>query len=125
MTERVLHVQLSKDRFAVVTVVEPPGDWFTDAHLQEILMAFADSFYEIVLLVNPRVFGTPRCTFAISVFPKNYRSFIYKPTEDNKGLITLSSISKSFYIRVLGRRDISEQLNQQATIDQAMRIVPV
>jgi hypothetical protein len=120
---KTLYVRISRDRFATVELVEPPGDWFTDAHLQEILVAFADSFHSNFAADSPRIFRTPRCTFSISVFAKTFRAFVFRPaTEDT--FETCSSIPKTFCIRVLGRSDIGEALPDRAAVDGAMRVVP-
>jgi hypothetical protein len=120
---RTLHVRLSRERFVVVELVEPPGEWFTDGHLQEILVAFADSFAENYSSAVPRIFRTPRCTFSLSVFPKSFRSFIFRPT-DSDSLETLASVPKTFYIRVLGRSDVGECLGQNGhpLVDSALRL---
>jgi hypothetical protein len=118
---KTLYVRISSERFATIELVEPPGDWFTDGHLQEILTAFADSFYDNYGLTSPRIFRTPRCTFSLSVFPKSFRSYIFRPL--SPGLMqTCASVPKAFCIRVLGRSDIGEALAERATIDGAMRI---
>jgi hypothetical protein len=120
---RTLYVRISSERFATIELAEPPGDWFTDGHLQEILVAFADSFTENYGLTAPRIFRTPRCTFSLSVFPKNFRSFIFRPLAPER-METCASIPKAFCIRVLGRSDIGEALTDKAAVDRAMRIAP-
>jgi hypothetical protein len=121
-TSKTLYVRISRSRFATVEIAEPPGDWFTDGHLQEILVAFAESFAENYSSTVRRIFRTPRCTFALLVFPKSFRSFIFKPVAGH--METCSSIPKAFCIRVLGRSDIGEALAEKAAVDAAMRIAP-
>ncbi|KAH0792579.1 hypothetical protein GPJ56_003413 [Histomonas meleagridis] len=120
---KTLYVRISKDRFATIEFMAPPGDWFTDAHLQEILVAFADSFYDIYSLTTPLIIRTPRSTFSISVFSKSYRQYVFKPLNESE-METYSSIPKTFFIRVLGRSDVAEKIAGQATLDSAMRIIP-
>ena len=122
MKSRSLYVKISKDRFATIELSEPPGDWFRDSHLQEILVAFADSFYEIYNMTDPRIYKTPRCTFSILSCNKTFRSYIFKPV-DKHSLEPLSSIPKTFFIRVLGRSDVADSLVAQAEVDSALRII--
>jgi hypothetical protein len=117
---KTLLIRLSKERFTTVELAEPPGDWFTDGHLQEILVAFADSYKENYVATAPRIFRTPRCTFSISVFNRSFRSFIFRP--NGSDLDALASIPKIFFIRVLGRSDIGESLAQKTIVDSAMRL---
>lgn len=123
MKSNVYYVRISKDRFATIELSKPPGDWFQDVHFQEILVAFADSFYEIYNLTAPRIYKTPHCTFSILACNKSFRSFVFKPIDSNS-IIPLSSIPKTFFIRVLGRSDIGEKLSNQAAVDSALRIAP-
>lgn len=116
------HVRISKERFATVELTRPPGDWFTDGHLQEILVAFADSFKDNYDSTTPRVFRTPRCTFSLYVFRKSFKSYVFQPVSDDKWE-ACSSIPKTFCIRVLGRSDIGEALGETAEVDGAMRVV--
>ena len=122
METKTYYVRISKDRFATVDLVEPPGYWFTDGHLQEVLVAFADSFKDNYNASAPRVFRTPRCTFSLSVFKKSFRSFIFRPIDKDK-FDSCASIPKTFCIRILGRSDVGEALSKQTTVDGAMRIV--
>ena len=105
-----------------VDFARPSGDWFTDAHLQEILVAFADSFKENYKATAPRVFRTPRCTFSLTVFKKSFKSYIFKPLSKDH-LEAFSSVPKAFCIRVLGRSDVGEALADQTSVDSAMRVV--
>lgn len=122
MKSKVHYIRISKERFATIELSEPPGNWFQDIHLQEILVAFADSFYEIYNLTAPRIYVTPHCTFSILTCNKSFRSYVFKPI-DSDTIEPLSSIPKTFYIRVIGRSDIGESLKSQANVDSALRIV--
>jgi hypothetical protein len=117
---KTLYVRLSKERFTTIEFVEPPGDWFTDGHLQEILVAFADSYKENCVATAPRIFRTPRCTFSLSVFNKSFRSFVFRPVGSD--LEGSASIPKIFHIRVLGRSDIGEALGPKTIVDYALRL---
>ena len=121
---KCLYIKISQDRFANVSVVEPPGDWFTDIHLQEVLVAFADNFYDLYTSENPKVFRTPRCSFSITSYHRTFKSYIYQPIEQTEGLRPLYSIPKQFSIRILGRADLAENLGDQTTLDRALRIIP-
>lgn len=122
MEGKTLYVRVSKNRFVTIDFKEPPGGWFTDGHLQEILVAFADSFKDNYNATAPRIFRTPRCTFSLAVMKKSFKSFMFKPVEDGN-LESYSSVPKAFCIRVLGRSDVGEALNGQAEVDAAMRLV--
>ena len=122
MEGKTLYVRVSKNRFATIDFVGPPGDWFTDGHLQEILVAFADNFADNYDATAPRIFRTARCTFALSVLKKSFRSFVFRPAEEST-LEAYSSIPRTYSIRVLGRGDIGEGLSGQAALDGAMRLV--
>ena len=123
MKSQTLYVRINENRFATIDLSEPPGDWFTDGHLQEILVAFADSFSNIYKSTSPMIFRTPRCTFSVLVCPKSFRSFCFKP-HDKHSYDYFSSIPKTFFIRVLGRSDVAEGLNSHADVDSALRLVP-
>lgn len=118
-----LQVRISPDRFIQVDIAEPPGDWFTDGHLQEIMVAIGDQFYELYNLEVPKVFRTPRCTFSVFSQPKSFKSYVFLPSHTEDGYISLSSIAKIISIRVLGRADIAEKVQKQTTLDSALRIV--
>ncbi|EAY18759.1 hypothetical protein TVAG_267920 [Trichomonas vaginalis G3] len=118
-----LQVRISPERFIQVDIAEPPGDWFTDGHLQEILVAIGDQFYDLYNLENPKVFRTPRCSFSVFTQPKSFKSYIFTPSQEESGYYGLSSIPKILCIRVLGRADVAEKLQRQTTLDSALRIV--
>lgn len=122
MENKTLFVRISKDRFATIDLTPPSGDWFTDVHLQEILVAFADAFYEFYSATSPKIVRTPRCTFSITVFNKSYKQFLFSHVNDNE-MEPLSSVPKVFCIRVLGRSDIADRISGQATLDSALRII--
>ena len=123
MKSRALYVRINENRFTTIELSEPSGDWFTDGHLQEILVAFADSFSSIYKMTQPKVFRTPRCTFSVLVCPKTFRAFCFKPNGEHS-FNYLSSIPKTFFIRVLGRSDVAEILTSHANLDSALRLVP-
>lgn len=123
MKSKVYYVRISKERFATIELSEPPGNWFQDVHLQEILVAFADSFYEIYNLTAPRIYTTPHCTFSILACNKSFRSYVFKPI-DQDSIEPLSSIPKTFFVRVLGRSDIGISLANKVSVDSALRIAP-
>jgi len=121
---QTLYIKISKDHFANIDVVQPPGDWFTDVHLQEVLVAFADNFSELYTSNTPKVFRTPRCSFSITSYRRTFKSYIYQPIKQNEGLRPIYSIPKQFSIRILGRADVAEALSDQTTLDRALRIIP-
>ena len=119
------HYQLrvTQDRFISVDVSFPPGDWFKDAHLQEILTALGQNFKEIYSSTSPKVYRTPRCSFSVFASQKTARSYIFIPQEEQTSFSALASFPKVIYIRVLGRADVAEKLLRQTTLDSAFRVV--
>ena len=123
MENKILFVRISKDRFATIDFTPPPGDWFTDVHLQEILVAFADAFYDFYASTSPKIVRTPRCTFSITVFNKSYKQYLFNRVNGGNEICPLSSVPKVFCIRILGRSDIADKISGQATLDSALRII--
>ena len=123
ITTKHLQLRVTRDRYIPVDISMPDGDWFTDAHLQEIIVALGQSFKEIYNLSAPRVYRTPRCSFSVYSASKSFRSYIFLPEEEQTAFSALASYPKTFYVRVLGRADVAEKLLRQTTLDSAFRIV--
>lgn len=120
---KTYYLRISKDKFVTVDIAYPSGNWFTEAHLNEIITAFFDKFSSLYSSNELKVFRTPRCTYSIASFPRTFKSTIFQPIEKEEGLIPLKSVSKHFFIRVLGRSDIAEALGDQTTLDSAFRLI--
>ena len=118
-----LQLRVSKDRFIPLDVSCPTDSWFTDAHMQEILVAIGDSFMDIYNLSAPRVYRTPRCSFSVTTSHKSFKSYAFIPENELKSFEALSSLPKIISVRVLGRADIAEKLPRQTTLDGAFRVV--
>ena len=119
-----LQLRVTKERFIPLDVAYLPDSWFTDAHLQEILVAIGDSFMDIYNLTTPRVYRTPRCSFSVTVSQKSFKSYAFIPENETNNFEALSSMPKIISVRVLGRADVAEKLPRQTTLDGAFRVVP-
>ena len=119
-----LQLRVSNDRYVSVDIAQPEGDWFTDAHLQEIIIAIGQSFKEIYNLTSPRVYRTPRCSFSINSVQKSFRTYVFMPQGDST-FAAFASFPKILLVRVLGRADVAEKLMKQTTLDSAFRVVKV
>ena len=119
-----LLLKISNERFIPLDLIPPPGDWFTDGHLQEILTAIADSFYDLYSTTEPKVIRTPRCTFSFQTRARSGKIYLFVPIENPLHYDPFSSVPKLFCIRVLGRGDLGISLTKNTKIDSALRIIP-
>lgn len=98
----------------------PPGGWFTDGHLQEVVAAIGDSFDKLLKSTEPTVLGTPRCTFSVTVHRRTSRPYVFSRDCQNF-LTTLTSIGYTFHVRILGRAELGRSLGKNAIVDAASR----
>lgn len=119
-------IKVSDKHYISLRLSPPPQSdekWFTDLHFQEILTAIASSFKYLYNSDEKTTIRTPRTTFSIYSTPRTFKQYSFIPDKQSGTFQARTNLPRMFFVRVLGRADIADNISGMRTLDSAMRII--